>query len=103
MRGFGRLREVFGEWNAADFGLTVSPFTDLQGGDLAANLSITTAILAGRGPRGLVDTIVLNAAIAMWIVGQRPSVRDGIELARELLLGGAVEKKIAATREFYSS
>ena len=101
--GFGRLREISGEWNAADFGLTVSPFTDLQGGDLAANLAITEAILAGRGPRGLVDTIALNAAIGMWIVGARPSVREGVEHARELLLGGAVAKKIAATREFYAA
>jgi anthranilate phosphoribosyltransferase len=50
-----------------------------------------------------VDTIVLNAAVAMWIVGHVAEVRDGLAPARELLLGGAVQKKIAATREFYRS
>jgi anthranilate phosphoribosyltransferase len=30
-------------------------------------------------------------------------VRDGLEPARDLLLGGAVKRKIAATREFYRS
>lgn len=103
VRGIGRLREIGGEWNAADFGLTVAPFAELQGGDLAANLALTEALLAGRGPRGLVDTIALNAAVALWIVGKTASVREGISLAREQLLGGAVAKKIAATKEFYAS
>jgi anthranilate phosphoribosyltransferase len=103
IRGIGRLREFDGEWNASDFGLKVAPFAELQGGDLAANLALTEALLAGRGPAGLADTIALNAAVALWIVGKTSSVRDGIGLAREQLLGGAVAKKIAATKEFYAS
>ena len=103
IRGFGQLRAFSGEWHAADFGLTTSPFSDLQGGDLTVNLEITSAVLAGRAPRGLIDTIALNAAVAMWIVGARSSIREGVEDARELLLGGAVARKIAATREFYAS
>lgn len=103
VRGFGRHRAVAGEWRAADFGLPVSPFADLAGGDLADNVAIVDALLAGRGPAGLVDTITLNAAVAMWIVGKMPAVRDGLAPARELLLGGAVKKKIEATREFYRS
>lgn len=103
VRGFGRLRELRAEWAPSDFGLKLAPFSDLQGGDLAANLAIVEAVLAGRGPAGLVDTIALNAAVAMWIVGRTKAVRDGIEPARELLLGGAVAQKIAATREFYAS
>jgi len=103
VQGFGRLRSVAAEWNAADFGLEVATFEDLRGGDLVANLATVESILAGRGPRGLVDTIALNAAVAMWIVGKTGTIREGVEPARELLLGGAVEKKIAATREFYRS
>jgi anthranilate phosphoribosyltransferase len=103
VRGFGRLRHVDGEWQAQDFGLAGAPFADLAGGDLAANLAIVEALLAGRGPAGLVDTIVLNAATALWIVGQVPSVRDGLAPARDALLGGAVRRKLAATREFYRS
>jgi anthranilate phosphoribosyltransferase len=101
VRGFGRLREIDGEWRASDFGLPESPFADLVGGDLATNLQIVDAVLAGRGPAGLVDTIVLNAAVGMWIVGKVGTARDGVSLARELLTGGAVKAKIAATREFY--
>jgi anthranilate phosphoribosyltransferase len=103
VRGFGARREIDGEWRATDFGLAMSPFEHLAGGDLAANLAIVDALLAGRAPVGLVDTVVLNAAVALWIVGRVPSVRDGLAAARELLLGGAVKNKIAATREFYRS
>jgi anthranilate phosphoribosyltransferase len=103
VRGCGRLRDVRGVWRAEDQGLVTSPFAELQGGDLTANLAIVEALIGGRGPVGLVDTIALNAAVAMWIVGKVATVREGIEPARELLLGGAVRKKIAATREFYLS
>jgi anthranilate phosphoribosyltransferase len=103
LRGFGALRELSAEWPAGHFGLRLAPFTELQGGDLTANLAITEALLTGRGPAGLVDTIALNAAVAMWIVGKTTAIPDGIGLARELLLGGAVARKIAATREFYAS
>ncbi|MSU51368.1 MAG: anthranilate phosphoribosyltransferase [Opitutus sp.] len=103
VRGFGSRREIDGEWHPADFGLARAPFTDLAGGDLAANLGIVDALLEGRAPAGLIDTIVLNAAVAMWIVGRVPDVRAGLAPAREALLGGAVRRKIAATREFYRS
>ncbi len=101
VRGFGRLRHVDGYWNAADFGFSAAPFADLAGGDLPTNLAIVEAVLAGRAPAGLVDTIVLNTATALWILGRTPSVDAGTGLARELLLGGAVRAKIAATREFF--
>jgi len=103
VRGAGRLSSIDAQWRAEDFGLTSAPFEDLVGGDLDANLAIVNAILEGRGPRGLVDTIVLNAAIAMWVTGRVTDAREGIPLAREALLGGAVAKKIAATREFFRS
>jgi len=54
------------------------------------------------GPRGLVDTIVFNAAVAMWIVGRYGWIKEGVEPARKLLLGGAVKAKIASTRESFS-
>ena len=101
VRGVGRLRGVQGTWGAETFGLPTSGFDDLRGGDVAANLAAVEAILAGRGPAGLVDTIVLNAAVALHVAGRTATIDAGIPQARELLLGGAVRAKIAATREFY--
>ncbi len=101
--GVGRLRGVQGMWRAEDFGLTAAPFTELQGGDVAANVATVGTILAGRGPAGLVDTIVLNSAVALHVAGRVASIREGLASARELLLGGAVAAKIKATKEFYGS
>lgn len=103
VRGVGRLRAVRGTWETGSFGLQAAPFDELRGGDVTANLAAVEAILAGRGPAGLVDTIVLNAAVALHITGRTPDVAAGVPQARELLLGGAVRAKIAATREFYRS
>lgn len=101
VQGFGRRRDVTGEWIPEQFGLARAPFADLAGGDLAANLATVDALLAGRAPAGLTDTVVFNAAVALWIVGRTESVAAGLAPARELLLGGAVRGKIAATREFF--
>jgi anthranilate phosphoribosyltransferase len=103
VRGFGRLAALEAEWRAEDFGLTSAPFNELLGGGLAENVALVDAILSGNGPRGLVDTIVLNTAVGLWITGKTTSVQAGIEPARDLLIGGAVRRKIAATREFYLS
>ncbi len=103
VRGFGRLRSIDGEWRGEDHGFVSRPFEDLLGGDVSANLAIVEAILAGRAPPGLVDTIVFNTAAALWILGRVGSVREGAVRARELLLGGAVKAKLAATKEFYRS
>ena len=101
VRGFGARREVSGDWVAEDFGLTRAPFSDLVGGDVAANTALVDALLEGRAPRGLEDTVALNAATGLWISGRTASVRDGIAAARDLLRGGVVKAKIAATREFF--
>jgi len=103
VQGVGRLRHLQAEWRAEDLGLAASPFSDLVGGDVAANLATVGAILEGRGPKGLVDTVVLNAAVGMFVVGRIPSIREGVAAARDLLVGGAVARKIAATREFYGA
>jgi anthranilate phosphoribosyltransferase len=102
VRGVGRLRSTRGEWSPESLGLPASPFADILGGDVAANLATANALAGGGGPRGLADTIALNAAAALWVAGARPDVRGSIGEARELLLGGAVRRKISETRDFYA-
>ncbi len=101
VRGVGRLADLATTWSAADFGLSPCDFSDLQGGDVEHNVGIVNAILEGKGPRGLVDTIVLNAAIGLWVTGKVGSAQEGLAIARDSLLGGGVRAKIAATREFF--
>lgn len=101
VRGFGARRDVAGDWVAEDFGLPRAPFSDLVGGDVAVNVALVDALLEGRAPRGLEDTVALNAAAGLWITGRTSSVREGVAAARDLLRGGAVKARIAATREFF--
>jgi anthranilate phosphoribosyltransferase len=101
VRGLGRLNAIDRQWTPGDLGFPTAPFADLVGGDVPANVAITEAVLAGRGPGGLVDTIVVNAAAGLWITGRTAGLRDGLPLAHDLLVGGAVRQKIAAMREFY--
>ena len=103
VRGVGRLADIDTRWSAADFGLSASNFDDLKGGDVATNLGMVDAMLAGKGPSGLVDTIALNAGLGLWATGKVGSARDGVATARDLLLGGEVARKIQATKEFYQS
>ena len=83
--------------------METSGFADLKGGDIETNLAIANSVVTGTGPSGLVDTIVLNAAIGLWSTGKVIDVQSGISTARELLLGGAVAHKIADTRAYYES
>ena len=69
---------------------------------MAENLAIAEAVLNGRGPSGLVDTITLNAAVGLWATGKADSVAAGLPMAREALLGGAVRNKISDTKEFFA-
>jgi anthranilate phosphoribosyltransferase len=103
VRGVGRLRSLDGVWTPESLGLNRSPFTDILGGGVEANVALANALADGSGPRGLADTIALNAAVALWIVGARPEVSEAIAETRELLQGGAVKRRIAATREFYAA
>jgi len=103
VEGVGRWRGAAANWTPTDFGMKRAEFSDLVGGDVATNIALTEALLAGRAPRGLMDTIVAVAAMGLWVAGREPRVNSGVERVRDLLLGGAVAKKIAATREFYRS
>lgn len=102
VRGFGRNRDLDAVWRPEDMGLRRADFSELKGGDLAENLAIVDALLAGRGPAGLADTVALNASVGLWICGRASTPGEAVPHARELLLGGAVRAKIAATRDFFA-
>lgn len=102
VRGFGRLRDLDTVWKPEELGLRRAQFSELAGGDLAYNLAVVDALLAGKGPEGLADTVALNASVALWIMGRTASPGEAIGQTREWLLGGAVKARIAATREFFN-
>lgn len=102
VRGAGELRALDGMWLPGDFGLPVAPFSDLKGGDAEENLAMLNDFLNGAAPRGLQDSVVLNAGAALFTAGRSPSVRDGMILAGDLLASGAVRARIREIREFHA-
>lgn len=102
VRGIGRHADLEGIWRPEDFGFQRRPFSDLVGGDVETNRAIVDATLAGSGPVGLVDTIAFNTAVCLWLVGRVKDPREGVAQSLDLLLGGAVARKISDTRAFFS-
>jgi len=78
---------------AAALGLAPAPASALRGGDVARNAAYVRALLSGeRGPRR--DTVVLNAAAALWIAQRASSLEDGAGLAIKSLDSGAAARTL---------
>ena len=101
--GFGELAELRETaWPLDAFGLSRGPEEDLAGGDLATNLDLLDALLEGRAPQGLRDTVSLNAGAALWIAGKVPDLQAGATMAEELFSGGRVRDWLSRTKSFYA-
>ena len=61
---------------------------DLKGGDAFKNAELLTAALAGNsGP--IADTLIINAASALYLYGRCASIEEALVVAREQLQKGA--------------
>ena len=66
------------------FGMEKASKEDLVGGDAKENARITRAILAGeKGPKR--NAVLLNSAAGLYVAGKVESLRDGVELAEEII------------------
>jgi anthranilate phosphoribosyltransferase len=65
----------------------------LAGGDARQNADIARAVLSGEnGARH--DVVVANAGAACYVAGLVPTIRDGVELARESLRSGRAADRL---------
>jgi len=71
-----------------DAGLGRSPAEAIRGGDAAANATALAALLQGQGG-AYRDTVLLNAAAALIIVGLVHDLRSGAALAAAAIDDGA--------------
>ncbi len=71
-----------------EFGFDCCSKDDLKGGTPVQNAAITRDILKGadKGPKR--NTVLMNAGAALYTAGKTSSVRDGVELAKELIDSG---------------
>jgi len=100
--GFGSSWDQPISLNWDDLGLASCPEEDLKGGDLEHNIQLLQYLLDGKAPKGLEDTVALNAGVAFSVVGKSGSILEGIQLAREQLLGGAVKSLQSAIKDHFT-
>ncbi|MCL4146971.1 UNVERIFIED_CONTAM: hypothetical protein GTU68_030263 [Idotea baltica] len=81
----GHVREF--EVSPADAGLSTSPLSALEGGDVQENALAITELLDGQeGP--FRDVVLLNAAAGLLVFGAVETLADGVVAAENALDGG---------------
>jgi anthranilate phosphoribosyltransferase len=75
------------------FDMEVSSKEDLVGGDAKENARITLDILNGeKGPKR--NAVLLNSAAGLYVAGRVKSLREGVELAEEIIDSGKALKQL---------
>ncbi len=97
--GAGELDGLSEVWLPETFDLNSCELSDLKGGDLARNRQILDELAAGRAPRGLADTVAMNAGVALWVAGQVDSARTGVLQAQEQIMGGGLRQWLTRFKE----
>lgn len=77
----------------SDFGLPACKLSDITGGDAATNAQITKSILAGE-KGAMRDTVLMNAAAAIYIAGKAKTLHEGVEIAAQMIDIGKAAKKL---------
>jgi anthranilate phosphoribosyltransferase len=76
-----------------DFGIKVCSKEDLRGGDAKANSEIITSIFKGeKGAKR--DIVLLNSAAALYIGKKVQNIKEGIQLAGEIIDTGKASDKL---------
>ncbi len=75
------------------YGMQHCTLEELKGGDAAFNANILEGVFSGeQGP--ISDTIVLNAAAALFSVGKVASIDEGVKFAQEIQRSGKAMKHL---------
>ena len=84
------------------FGMELASKEDLVGGDASENAEITLSILKGeKGPRR--NAVLLNSAAGLYVAGKVESLRDGVDLAAEMIDSGKALEQLEKFIEFTNS
>jgi anthranilate phosphoribosyltransferase len=82
---------------AEDVGLSYAPVSAVRGGNAHENAKIVHSVLSGnRGSH--FDTVVFNAGIGLFTNGQAPTIREGVEEAKDSILSGRALKKLKSIK-----
>ena len=88
------------ELRPEDLGVERTPLEALSGGTPEENARRMEALLAGDGEPALAAVTALNAGAGLYVAGRAPSLRAGVDAARDLLAAGAGARKLAELRSY---
>lgn len=86
-----------------DYGINLGSLEDVRGGDAVENAEIIRNILAGRLRGAKRDIVLLNSGAALYIAGKTQSIKEGIEMAADIIDNGSAMRKIEEYRELSNS
>ena len=75
-----------------DAGLERAPLSVIAGGDPAENAARLRSLLEGEASKAESDITILNAAALLHTAGKAATLRDGADMARDVLLSGRAAK-----------
>lgn len=86
-----------------ELGLKTHDRGQLLGGSAQENAAITRAILSGQEQGAKRDAVIINAAAGLYVADKAEDLRDGVQLAQDLIDGGRalqqLEKFIAYSQK----
>ncbi len=85
--------------NPSSLGLANAPLSQLKGGDLLANQRILTSVLQGKGTNPQRDVVALNTALVLWAAGIKEDLKEGLEMAKNVLEEGRPWDQLIVLRE----
>jgi len=97
----GSIKEF--DMDPTELGLEKSEKKDLIGGDSKKNAEIIKGILSGDLLGSKKNIVLLNSASALYINGKAKTIKDGIEIANEIIESGKALKKLDELIELSNS
>lgn len=71
------------------YGFARCAVSDLRGGDAKENADILRNIFSGTHSGPMTDTLILNAAVAVWLYGLAPSIEIAVRQVKQNVHSGA--------------
>lgn len=79
------------EIDPVSLGFQLCSLEELQGGDAKLNASILKQAFAGQ-KSALADALIFNAGAAIWVFGKVQTIKEGVAIARSVLMEGKALK-----------
>ncbi len=79
-----------------DLGLSVHPFEAIEGGTPEQNAALVRTILTQGSPLSLRDLVAAQAGAGLYVCGLASSLRNGVEMALQVIESGDAAAKLGA-------